>query len=104
MVGEGASSVTRLYQATLPKALVSLALKLVQAFRDNYPADPARGLPPATLAFPIAAQARTKRQLLDVHKSQVKIIADVQPYYDRVPAWLYYRLFDREYFTLAVDR
>ena len=104
VVDEGAPSVTRLYQATLPKALVSLALKLVQAFRDNYPADPARGLPSATLAFPIAAQARTKRQLLDVHKSQAKIIADVQPYYDRVPAWLYYRLFDREYFTLAVDR
>ena len=104
VVNEGAPSVTRLYQATLPKALVSLALKLVQAFRDNYPADPARGLPSATLAFPIAAQARAKRLLLDVHKSQAKIIADVQPYYDRVPAWLYYRLFDREYFTLAVDR
>ena len=104
VVDEGAPSVTRLYQATLPKALVSLALKLVQAFRDNYPSDPARGLPPATLAFPIAAQARAKRQLLDVHKSQAKIIADVQPYYDRVPAWLYYRLFDREYFALAVDR
>lgn len=104
VVDEGAPSVTRLYQATLPKALVSLALKLVQAFRDNYPSDPARGLPPATLAFPIAAQARAKRQLVDVHKSQAKIIADVQPYYDRVPAWLYYRLFDREYFALAVDR
>ena len=104
VVDAGAPSVTRLYQATLPKALVSRALKLVQAFRDNYPTDPARGLPPATLAFPIARQARTKRRLLDVHKSQAKIIADVQPYYDRVPAWLYYRLFDREYFTLAVDR
>ena len=104
VVDEGAPSVTRLYQATLPKALVSLALKLVQAFRDNYPTDPARGLPPATLAFPIARQATTKRRLLDVHRSQAKIIADVQPYYDRVPAWLYYRLFDREYFTLAVDR
>lgn len=104
VVDEGAPSVTRLYQATLPKALVSLALKLVQAFRDNYPSDPARGLPPATLAFPIAAQAKAKRQLLDVHKSQARIIADVQPYYDRVPAWLYYRLFDREYFALAIDR
>lgn len=104
VIEESAPSVTRLYQATLPKALISLALKLVQAFRDNYPADPARGLPPASLAFPIARQAKTKRRLLDVHRSQAKIIADVQPYYDRVPAWLYYRLFDREYFTLAVDR
>ena len=104
VVEAGAPSVRRLYQATLPKALVSLALKLVAAFRDNYPADPAAGLPVATQAVRIARQAATKRRLLDVHASQAKVVADVQPYYDRVPAWLYYRLFDREYFALAVDR
>lgn len=104
VVEAGAPSVRRLYQATLPKALVRLALKLVQAFRDNYPTDPAAGLPEATLAVRIAQRAATKRALLDVHASQAKIIADVQPYYDKAPAWLYYRLFDREYFALAVDR
>lgn len=104
VVEAGAPSVRRLYQATLPKALVRLALKLVQAFRDNYPTDPAAGLPAATLAVRIARRAATKRALLDVHASQAKIIADVQPYYDKAPAWLYYRLFDREYFALAVDR
>lgn len=104
VVEAGAPSVRRLYQATLPKALISLALKLVQAFRDHYPKDPAAGLPAATVAVSIASQARAKRALLDVHASQARTIADVQPYYDKAPAWLYYRLFDREYFTLAVDR
>jgi LmbE family N-acetylglucosaminyl deacetylase len=96
--------VRRLYQATLPLALIGLARKLVAAFRDHYPTDPAKGLPVPTLAVPIAAQATTKRALLDVHRSQAKVIADVQPYYDRAPAWLYYRLFDREYFSLAWSR
>ena len=68
-------------------------------FREHYPRDPAKGLPPPELAVSIASVAQTKRDLLDVHASQAKIIADVQPYYDRVPAWLYYRLFDREYFA-----
>ena len=96
--------VRRLYQATLPRALIAIALKAVAAFRDNYPMDPARGLPAPTLAVPIARMAATKRALLDIHVSQAKVMADVQPYYDRVPAWLYYRLFDREYFALAFER
>lgn len=104
VVQDGAPSVTRLYQATLPKALIALALKLVQAFRDHYPKDPGQALPPPTLAVNISSQAATKRRLLDVHRSQAKIIADVQPYYDKAPAWLYYRLFDREYFALALSR
>lgn len=98
------NSVQRLYQATLPKALIKLALKLVAAFRNNYPTDPASGLPAPTVAVPIGRFATTKRRLLDTHASQVKVIADVQPGYDKLPAWLYYRLFDREYFALVVDR
>lgn len=96
--------VRRLWQVTLPRALVALALKLVQAFRDNYPEDPAKGLPAPTAAVRIADQAAAKRRLLDVHASQAAVIADVQPGYDKAPAWLYYRLFDREYFALAWSR
>lgn len=99
-----AGPVRRLYQATLPRALITTALRTVAAFRDNYPKDPAQALPAPTLAVPIARMAATKRALLDVHASQAKVIADVQPYYDRAPAWLYYRLFDREYFALAFER
>lgn len=98
------NSIRRLYQATLPRALIKLALKLVAAFRNNYPSDPQVGLPAPTVAVPIARFAAEKRRLLDVHASQAKVIADVQPGYDKLPAWLYYRLFDREYFALAVSK
>jgi LmbE family N-acetylglucosaminyl deacetylase len=104
VAGEPGSPVRRLCQVTLPRALIRLAMRLVAAFRDNYPADPARGLPAPDLAVPIAPQAAIKRALLDVHASQKAVIADVQPGYDRVPPWLYYRLFDREYFALAGER
>ena len=103
-LAQEANSVRRLYQATLPRALIKIALKLVAAFRDNYPSDPRAGLPAPTVAVPIARQAAAKRRLLDIHASQAKVIADVQPGYDRLPAWLYYRLFDREYFALAVSK
>lgn len=108
VVDDGATqpgfSVRRLYQATLPTSMIELALKLVDAFRTRYPKDPARGLPAPDVAIHIPSQASSKRAVLDAHTTQVKIIADVQPGYDKVPAWLYYRLFDREYYALAVSR
>jgi LmbE family N-acetylglucosaminyl deacetylase len=108
VVDEGAAEpgfpVKRLYQATLPRSLIKLALKLVDAFRTRYPKDPAQGLPAPDVAIRIPSQAASKRAVLDAHTTQVKIIADVQPGYDRVPAWLYYRLFDREYYATAVTR
>lgn len=108
VVAEGAASpdfpVRRLYQATLPKPMVDIALKMVEAFRRRFPTDPALGLPSPTVAVSIPPVATIKRALLDVHKSQAGVVRDVQPYYDRVPGWLYYRIFDREYFALAAQR
>lgn len=108
VVDEGAAQagfpVRRLYQATLPRSMIELALKLVDAFRTRYPKDPARGLPAPDVAIRIPSQAASKRAVLDAHTTQVKIIADVQPGYDKVPAWLYYRLFDREYYAMAVSQ
>jgi hypothetical protein len=97
-------SVQRLYQATLPVAMIRLALKLVSAFRNAYPTDPERQLPVPSIAVRISRQSGAKRRLLDVHASQAKVMADVQPYYRKLPGWLYYRLFDREYFALAFSR
>ena len=108
MADDGAAQagfpVRRLYQATLPTSMVKLALKLVDAFRTRYPKDPAQGLPAPDVAIRIPSQAASKRAVLDAHTTQVKIIADVQPGYDKVPAWLYYRLFNREYYAIAVSR
>jgi LmbE family N-acetylglucosaminyl deacetylase len=108
VVREGASDpnfpVQRLYQATLPAPAIALARQYIAAFRNNYPTDPAKGLPAPTLAVPIAGEGGAKRAVLDAHKSQVSIIDDVQPYGRKLPAWLYYRILDREYFALAYSR
>jgi len=96
--------VRRLYQATLPTSMVEIALKLVDAFRTRYPRESGKGLPPPDLAIDIPSQAASKRAVLEAHTTKVKIIADVQPGYDKVPAWIYYRLFDREYYAVAMRR
>ena len=101
MAADPGFPVKRLYQATLPAPAIALARRYIAAFRNHYPADPAKGLPAPTLAVPIAAEAAAKRAVLEAHRSQVKVIDDVQPGGRKLPSWLYYRLFDREYFALA---
>lgn len=102
--GEPDFPVRRLYQATLPQPMIDIALKMVGAFQRRYPKEPGQGLPAPTVAVRITPAAGPKRALLDVHKSQAGVVRDVQPYYDRLPGWLYYRILDREYFALAVER
>jgi LmbE family N-acetylglucosaminyl deacetylase len=104
MATDPAWPVARLFQATLPAPVIALARKYISAFRTHYPADPSKGLPAPTLAVPIASQAAAKRAVLEAHRSQVKVIDDVQPLGRMLPSFLYYRLFDREYFTLAAAR
>lgn len=38
------------------------------------------------------------------HATQREILRSAQSLHDRLPAWLYYRRLDREYFALAGQR
>ncbi|HEX6684127.1 MAG TPA: PIG-L deacetylase family protein [Candidatus Limnocylindrales bacterium] len=91
--------VTAYYQATLPESMISVAKDLSPTFKTHYPADPALGLPEPTIAVSISAQGSVKRAALDAHVSQVTVLQAVQPGYDMLPSWIYFRILSREYFT-----
>jgi LmbE family N-acetylglucosaminyl deacetylase len=96
--------VTRVYCTTLCKPMLRLAKRLSRTFRERYPKDPANGLPPATVAVKIASAAAVKGAVVRAHLTQWQVMRDVQPYYNKLPSWLYYRIFDREYLSLAARR
>ena len=98
------SPVRALYQATLPRGAIAIARQISGAFRENFPAGPARGLPAASVAIDIASEAAAKRALLDIHASQVAVIRDVQPGYQLMPGQLYYRVLNKEYFAAVHSR
>ena len=87
-----------MYQVTLCKKQVKLALKLSTGFQRNYPEDPALGLPSPD--FSIETQEYFPRTLavMEAHHTQQAILKDLMPLHDKVPAWIYSRVFDREYF------
>ncbi|MFP7443432.1 PIG-L family deacetylase [Bacillus infantis] len=100
-LSKGNSSVKRHYMVTLPKPMIEVALKLSPTFKEKYPKDTSKGLPEPDIAFPMATEAASRKKVLLAHRTQKEVISSVQPYYDKIPASIYYRIFDREYFHLA---
>jgi LmbE family N-acetylglucosaminyl deacetylase len=88
----------QLFQVTLSKKQIEVALKLSAGFQKNYPKDPEKGLPVPD--FSIGTQTYFSRTLkvMQAHQTQKKVLQDLMPYHDRVPQWIYSRIFDREYF------
>jgi N-acetylglucosamine malate deacetylase 2 len=100
-LSRGNSPVKRHYMVTLPKPMIEVAFKLSPTFKEKYPKDTSKGLPAPDIAFPMATEAAARKKVLLSHRTQKEVISSVQPYYDKIPASIYYRIFDREYFHLA---
>jgi hypothetical protein len=88
----------QLFQVTLCKKQVEVALKLSSGFQKNYPRDPEMGLPQPDFSIPTQPYFSRVLQVMNAHKTQQKVLKDLMPYHDRVPAWMYSRVFGREYF------
>lgn len=91
-------SPAEMYQVTLCKKQIKLALKLSSGFQRNYPEDPKQGLPKPD--FSIKTQEFFPRTLdvMAAHQTQQAVLKDLMPFHDKVPTWIYSRIFDREYF------
>jgi len=97
--GQPDFSAKKLYQVTLPKPMIDVALKISKTFQQNYPKDPSKGLPIPTMAVRIAEVGKFKRDAMLLHQSQRPTFNDMQPYFDKLPPFIYYRIFDKEYFA-----
>lgn len=96
--GKAGFSPKKLYQVTLPQNMINFALKIAEGFRKNYPKDPEKGLPQADICVYISPYGKYKRDAMLAHVSQRPTFDDMQPGFATLPPWLYFRVFDREYF------
>ncbi|WP_337043070.1 PIG-L deacetylase family protein [Emticicia sp. 17c] len=89
--------VKKLYQVTLPKPMIETAKKISASFKRNFSKNAT--LPTPTMAIKISAVGAFKKQAMLLHVSQRPTFNDMQPYFDKIPVWIYYRIFDKEYFS-----
>lgn len=90
--------VKELWQVTLSPNQIEIALKLSEGFKKRYPQNGEKGLPLPTFYIYTQSNFHLVKQGMELHKSQREVFQDLMPYYDQVPAFIYSRLFDREYF------
>ncbi len=95
--GKNSFSPTRLYQVTLPAPMIATAKKISASFKKNFSKNIT--LPTPAMAVRISTAGEFKKQAMLLHASQRPTFNDMQPYFDKVPAWLYYRIFDKEYYA-----
>lgn len=96
--GQDDFPVNQLYQVTLPQPMINTALRISDSFRQNYPTTNV-ALPEPTLAVNIRDVGEYKREAMLLHRSQKPTFDDMQPFFDRLPPSIYFRIFDKEYFA-----
>lgn len=88
----------QLFQVTLSPNQIEIALKLSEGFKNNYPKEEGGGLPLPDFSIKTQAYFSRVLEVMQAHESQQAVLKDLMPYHDQVPAWIYSRIFDREYF------
>jgi LmbE family N-acetylglucosaminyl deacetylase len=88
----------KMYQVTLCKRQIAVALQLSAGFQNNYPKDPGKGLPEPDFSVKTQPYFSGTLKVMNAHQTQQKVLKDLMPFHDKVPAWIYSRIFDREYF------
>ena len=91
-------SAKQLFQVTLCKKQVKLALKLSAGFQKNYPEDRSKGLPYPDFSVVTRPYFTRVLDVMEAHQTQQEVLKDLMPYHREIPAWIYSRIFDREYF------
>jgi LmbE family N-acetylglucosaminyl deacetylase len=92
-------SVKKLYQVTLPQPTIETALKISESFRQNYSLFANNTLPTPTMAVKISKFGKFKRDAMLLHRSQRPTFDEMQPFFALFPPFIYFRIFDKEYFS-----
>jgi LmbE family N-acetylglucosaminyl deacetylase len=91
--------VQALYVVTAPRKMIEVAMSISEEVRQAFHGDAGSRLPVPDFAMRIRRYAKAKSQAMHAHLSQHGVLSQFFPYHDHFPTWLYFFVFDREYFA-----
>ncbi len=92
--------VEKIYQAVFPKTLNENTLKDNPAFIAAKTVYQAEGSPSPTVEIDIYPASKEKKKVMLAYASQQRILKKIWPYYEVYPHWLYFKIFDKEFFNV----
>jgi LmbE family N-acetylglucosaminyl deacetylase len=93
-------SVKNIYQAVFTKTLNENVLKNNPAFIAAKNVYAAEGSPTPTVEINIRNSSSEKKQIMLAYESQKRNLKKIWPYYYLYPHWVYFSIFDKEYFRV----
>lgn len=94
-------SVKRIYQAVFPPSLAERVLghmPVYTAAKKVYQCD---GMPSPDVQFDISPYAQQKKAAMLAYTTEQNSLRKIWPYYNWYPAWLYFRIFGRDFFRIV---
>jgi LmbE family N-acetylglucosaminyl deacetylase len=92
--------VEKIYQAVFPKTLNENTLKDNPAFIAAKTVYQAEGSPLPTVEIDIYPVSKEKKEVMLAYASQKRNLKKIWPCYEVYPHWLYFKIFDKEYFNV----
>lgn len=96
--GDKNTSVERIYQAVFTRTLNENVLRDNPAFIAAKKTYQAEGSPVPDIEYNILNSSKEKKEVMLAYQSQKRNLKKVWPFYDVYPHWIYFKIFDKEYF------
>jgi LmbE family N-acetylglucosaminyl deacetylase len=98
--GDSAFSVKRIYQAVFDPRMNRKILKDLDAYKAAKEVYGFEDTPRPSVQITITGEAEQKKAAMIAYRTEQRTLTKIWPYYAYVPALLYFRIFDREFYRV----
>lgn len=92
--------VRKIYQPVFPPSLAERVLGKMPVYNEAKKVYQSSGMPLPDVQINIAGNARQKKQTMLAYTTEQNSLTKIWPYYNWYPSWLYFRIFDRDFFRV----
>lgn len=97
-------SVRKIYQPVFPKDLAENVLGAMPVYQQAKKVYQAAGMPAPDVQINISSYGSRKKKAMQTFSSEQNSIRKIWPYYNWYPSWVYFKIFDRDFFrVIAVE-
>ena len=93
-------SVKKIYQGVLPPLYTEKIMGDADSYVEGKRIYQNNGMPQPDVQIDISHYTKKKKAVFLAHRSQHRNLKKIQPYYHYYPGWIYFRIFNKEYFNV----
>ncbi|HCW09205.1 MAG TPA: hypothetical protein DGG95_17750 [Cytophagales bacterium] len=90
----------KIYQAVFTPTQAENTIGDMTPFQQGKKIYGCKGMPEPTIQIDISSSASKKKMVMETYVSQQGPIKKVWPYYNWYPSWIYFKVFDKEFFRV----